>query len=150
MGTKTLYRSVSDKKMGGICGGLAEYMNLDATLIRLIVAAVIIFSGGTALILYILACFVIPEEPGPEDLSRNIHQGQGSFYRSSSAGAPPNTSAGSYYRSSSVESEPSPSSPNLDEMMKEVEKKAMQKEIEELRAKLKKYEQTQNHDKGES
>lgn len=146
MGSKTLYRSETDKKICGLCGGLAEYLNMDATLIRLIVAAVIVFSGGSALVLYIIACLVVPKEPGIGN-SHNIQQG--SVYRSETPGTGTVSSSGSYYRSSSVESH-TDSSSNIDEMMKEVEKKAMQKEIEELRTRLAQYEKNQNHDKGES
>lgn len=62
MGGKRLYRSERDVKICGLCGGLADYFNIDPTLIRLIVAAVIIFSGGSALVLYIIACLVVPKE----------------------------------------------------------------------------------------
>ena len=58
---KKLTRSMTDKKLCGVCGGLAEYFNIDATLIRLALALVTVFSCGTGLLIYIVAALVIPE-----------------------------------------------------------------------------------------
>lgn len=121
-----LYRSQKDKKLFGLCGGLAETLNVDATLLRLVVIITAIFSGGTVILLYIVASMVIPKEPGfdtnPSQLSYG-HQSAGA-YQSTYAKEPPQ--------------------PNIDEMMKDIEKKAMWKEIEELRNKLSKYEKGEN------
>ena len=59
---KRLYRSRNDYWMGGVCGGIAEYFNIDATLVRL---GLIIFGalGGSGLVAYIIAWCVIPEAP---------------------------------------------------------------------------------------
>lgn len=59
---KRLYRSVTDKQIGGVCAGLAKYFDLDPTLVRLIFI-VIALAGGPGVILYIILMFVIPEEP---------------------------------------------------------------------------------------
>lgn len=58
---KKLYRSITDKKLAGVCGGLAEYLGMDATIIRLI-WALLIFSG-VGLLAYIIAALVIPNPP---------------------------------------------------------------------------------------
>jgi phage shock protein C len=58
---KRLYRSVTDKQIAGVCGGLAKYFDLDPTLVRLIFIAISL-AGGPGLILYILLAIVIPEE----------------------------------------------------------------------------------------
>ncbi|MDT2240199.1 PspC domain-containing protein [Paenibacillus larvae] len=58
-----LYRSRRDKRITGLLGGLAEKFNIDATLLRLVVAIATIFSGGTIVPLYIIASIVIPKEP---------------------------------------------------------------------------------------
>lgn len=59
---KRLYRSRGDKMIGGVCGGLAEYFNLDANIIRVIwVAAVLL--GGVGVLAYIICWIVIPENP---------------------------------------------------------------------------------------
>ncbi len=59
---KKLYRSRTDKKICGVCGGLAKYLNTDVTIIRLIVVLLCIFAGG-GLLAYIICALVIPEEP---------------------------------------------------------------------------------------
>ena len=61
MTDKKLFRSESDKKIAGVCGGLAEYLGVDVTIIRLIWALVCIF-GGTGLIAYLIAALIIPTE----------------------------------------------------------------------------------------
>jgi phage shock protein C len=55
-----LYRSQTNKVLAGVCGGLAEYLNADPTVIRL-VWILLTFLGGSGIILYILAIFIIPE-----------------------------------------------------------------------------------------
>lgn len=60
---KKLYRSTTDKKIAGVCGGLAAYLNIDSTIIRLIWALLVIFAG-TGILLYIIAALVMPEDPG--------------------------------------------------------------------------------------
>ena len=59
---KKLYRSTTDKKIAGVCGGLAEYLSVDSTIIRLIVAAAVIFAGA-GLLAYIIAALIIPVKP---------------------------------------------------------------------------------------
>lgn len=61
---KKLYRSNTDKMLCGVLGGFAEYIDVDPTLIRIIYAAVSIFSAGfPGLILYIIAAVIIPQKP---------------------------------------------------------------------------------------
>ncbi|MDF2460783.1 MAG: phage shock protein PspC [Candidatus Saccharibacteria bacterium] len=59
---KRLYRSRKDRLIAGICGGLADYFNIDASLVRI---GLIIFSllPGPSIIFYIIAWIVIPIEP---------------------------------------------------------------------------------------
>ena len=59
---KKLYRSVSDKKLAGVCGGIAEYFGLDSTLVRVGWAVVSLFAGAGVLA-YIVCALIIPEEP---------------------------------------------------------------------------------------
>ncbi len=65
---KRLYKSKTNKKMCGVCGGIAEYMNADPTLIRV---AYLLLSFCTAsfpgLLVYIILAIVMPEEPDYED-----------------------------------------------------------------------------------
>ena len=62
MSGKKLYKSSTDKKLAGVCGGIAEYFDIDATLVRL---GWVIFSllGGSGLLAYIIAAIIIPEQP---------------------------------------------------------------------------------------
>lgn len=60
---KTLRRSRDQRMLSGVCGGLAEYLNVDATLVRLGVVALTIFTGGTGLIAYAIGWVVMPETP---------------------------------------------------------------------------------------
>ena len=59
---KKLYKSNTDKKICGVCGGLAEYLNMDATIIRLIWVLAVLFAG-CGLLAYIIAALVIPNKP---------------------------------------------------------------------------------------
>jgi phage shock protein PspC (stress-responsive transcriptional regulator) len=58
---KKLYRSATDKKIAGVCGGLAKYLNIDPTVIRVIWALIAV--GGAGILAYIICALIIPEEP---------------------------------------------------------------------------------------
>lgn len=60
--TKKLYRSKKDSMVAGVCGGIAEYLDVDATLIRLL-WIFITFLGGSGIIAYLIAWVVIPNDP---------------------------------------------------------------------------------------
>lgn len=62
---KRLYRSKYDKKISGVCGGIAEYFEIDSTMVRLL-WIISIFALGTGLIIYILASIIIPERTDVE------------------------------------------------------------------------------------
>ena len=59
---KKLYKSNTDNKIAGVCGGIAEYFNLDSTLVRL---GWVVFSllGGSGLLAYIIAAIIMPDRP---------------------------------------------------------------------------------------
>lgn len=59
---RKLYRSRSDRMLGGVCGGIAAYFNIDPTLVRLLAVGAI-FLAGSAILAYLVAWIVIPEEP---------------------------------------------------------------------------------------
>lgn len=60
---KKLYKSRNDKKFAGVCGGIAEYFEVDSTLIRLAVVLLTIFSAGIGgLLAYVLAAIIMPED----------------------------------------------------------------------------------------
>ena len=58
---KKLYRNTQDKKIAGVCSGLAEYFKIDPTIIRLIWALVSLFGPG--ILAYLICALVIPEKP---------------------------------------------------------------------------------------
>ena len=62
MSEKKLYKSSTDKKLAGVCGGIAEYFNIDSTLVRL---GWVVFSllGGSGLLAYIIAAIIMPDRP---------------------------------------------------------------------------------------
>ena len=58
---KRLYRSRTDRMLGGVCGGLAAYFGVDPTLVRLVFALLLVF-GGSGFLLYLILWIVVPEE----------------------------------------------------------------------------------------
>jgi len=63
--TKRLYRSRKQRMVGGLCGGLGEFLGMDPTLVRLIVVLITIFWPFTILA-YLVLMLVVPEEPAVE------------------------------------------------------------------------------------
>ena len=59
---KKLYRSTTDKKLAGVCGGVAEYFGCDVTIIRLIWALAVL-CGSVGFWAYIVCALVIPQKP---------------------------------------------------------------------------------------
>ncbi len=59
---KRLYKSKKDQKIDGVCAGIAEYFNIDPTLVRL-GAVVFCLLGGSGVLAYIVAMIVIPRDP---------------------------------------------------------------------------------------
>ncbi len=59
---KRLYKSSTNKKICGVCGGIAEYFNIDPTLVRLLCAVAIFFSFFTGIFAYFVAAIIIPEQ----------------------------------------------------------------------------------------
>ena len=60
--TRRLYRSRTNRKLAGVCGGLAQYFNADATLIR-VLFVILALLGGPGLVIYLLMWILVPEEP---------------------------------------------------------------------------------------
>lgn len=181
---RKLYRSSRDRKIFGVCGGLAEYLGFDATLLRILLIVVTIFSGGSLIIVYILAGLVVPQEPhiggafnggygggfggfggnGGYGGASGGNGGNGGYgWNSPPQSPPPSTGwkpgtpwpgpSGSSHAGSPggpVRPEPAQtaapraaasSAPELDAMMEDIEKKALRRELEELKARIAKFEQ---------
>jgi phage shock protein C len=60
--TRKLYRSKANRKLAGVCGGLAQYFNVDATLIRVLFVLLAVL-GGSGLVLYLAMWIIVPNEP---------------------------------------------------------------------------------------
>ena len=61
-----LYRSVDDRVLTGVAGGVAERLDADPSIIRVVWALLSVLSGGLAVIAYIVMAIVVPEDPGLE------------------------------------------------------------------------------------
>ena len=59
---KRIYRSTSDKVIGGVCGGLGEYFGIDPTWVR-VLFVLSLFAEGVGLLAYLIGWIVIPKEP---------------------------------------------------------------------------------------
>lgn len=62
MDTKQLTKSAYDKKISGVAGGLAEYFDVDPTLVR-IAFVVFALAGGPGVLVYIILALILPEDP---------------------------------------------------------------------------------------
>ncbi|OYT60046.1 MAG: hypothetical protein B6U75_02535 [Desulfurococcales archaeon ex4484_217_1] len=61
--SRRLFRSRVDKVLGGVCAGIAEYFNIDSTIVRLAFVAFFVINPIAAIIIYIAAWIIIPEKP---------------------------------------------------------------------------------------
>jgi phage shock protein PspC (stress-responsive transcriptional regulator) len=59
---KMLRRSMSDKKLFGICGGAGEYFDIDPTMIRIAYVIFTLLSGGAGILIYLLMYLIIPDD----------------------------------------------------------------------------------------
>ena len=74
---KKLYRSKTEKMLSGVCGGIAVYLNVDPTIVRLVWALVSLFSAAIpGVLLYVICVLIIPEEPDAYDTTGYYHNGQ--------------------------------------------------------------------------
>jgi phage shock protein C len=62
-----LYRSTTDKFVGGVCGGLAEFFRIDPSIVRVIWVLLTLASAGTGVIAYLIMLVVIPKRPLGEE-----------------------------------------------------------------------------------
>lgn len=58
---KRLVRTRDDKMIAGVCGGIARYTGVDATLIRILLVVAVVFGFGTGIVLYIAGWLLMPE-----------------------------------------------------------------------------------------
>jgi phage shock protein PspC (stress-responsive transcriptional regulator) len=143
----------------GVCGGLSEATGMDSTWIRILVVISFFITAGTTFMIYVIAALVISKEPrspydrgfgpgsgpfnqqDPRDYGGNStgsQYGQGSGYSQGGAYGNPSQSFGQDPRHSSKFDTGHNS--DLDSMMEDIEKKAMKKELAELRKKVEQFE----------
>jgi len=60
---KRLYKSSRDRKLFGVCGGIAEYFNIDPVLVRVGWAVATLLTIGTGILAYIVTALIIPDQP---------------------------------------------------------------------------------------
>jgi phage shock protein C len=159
-----LYRSRRDKVITGLAGGLSETLGIDSTLFRILLLISIPFTGGAVIPVYLVAALIIPKEQpynpfgsgpgapggpyGGHHHGPHGHQGGNGGYGAPGGnggyGAPGGSGGYGPYGQQQPNYNPNfdKSQPDsgLDAMMKDIEKKALQKEVEELKQKLSKYE----------
>jgi phage shock protein C len=61
--TKTLTRPRDDRKIAGVCAGIARYLGVDVTLVRIVVVVLALWPPSIGLILYLVCWIVVPQEP---------------------------------------------------------------------------------------
>ncbi|WP_400164785.1 PspC domain-containing protein [Brevibacillus sp. TJ4] len=113
MNGRRLYKSQNDRKLFGVCGGVAQFLRIDATLVRIGVVILTIFTGIPALI-YVLMAMIMPTEPrwGELDDPYDMYASGKRVYR-----------------------EPH----DLDAQLEHLEKRALVQEVQRLREELLKY-----------
>lgn len=62
---RRLYRSITEKKILGVCGGIGAYVNIDPVIVRLLFVVGALATSGFAFIVYLLMGLVVPKEPAP-------------------------------------------------------------------------------------
>ena len=87
--TDRLYRSPDDRMLTGVAGGLAEMLDFDPSIIRIVWAVLIVLTGGLALLVYIVMAIVVPERPiGVSPRGQGGTDARGRERRRRSAGDP--------------------------------------------------------------
>jgi phage shock protein C len=71
-GPKVLVRKRNGRMIAGVCAGLADYLGSDVTLVRVIVAAIAVLTGGAGILAYLVAWAIIPEEDRTIPLAENV------------------------------------------------------------------------------
>ncbi len=69
---KQLFRSRTNRKIAGVCGGLGTFFNVDPTIIRILYIMLTIISVGIGIIAYIVMWAIVPEEPGFDHQGRTV------------------------------------------------------------------------------
>ncbi|MBM7613501.1 PspC domain-containing protein [Alkaliphilus hydrothermalis] len=104
---KKLYLSRRDKKLAGVCGGIAEYFDIDATLVRLLWVLFTIMPNGAGLILYVIAAIVMTEAPRQQEVKNDSWEVEAEVEVMDDEGNPNKTEARDYAEAENIEREES-------------------------------------------
>jgi len=84
---RTLHRS-DNRMVAGVCSGIAEYFDIDTTLVR-VITALLVISGGTGLAVYLIAWLVMPDATGAVQGNRLVARLRGQGTATGTAATPP-------------------------------------------------------------
>jgi phage shock protein C len=70
--SKTLVRNRKDRMLAGVCAGVADYIGVDVTLVRVLVVVLCLFTGGAGVLAYVAAWVIIPEEGENDSIAGNL------------------------------------------------------------------------------
>lgn len=62
MENKKLYRSRKNRMIAGVCGGIADYLNTDPTIVRLVMVLLAFFGATAGIWIYLIAAIIVPNE----------------------------------------------------------------------------------------
>jgi phage shock protein C len=71
-GRRVLARARDGRMLAGVCAGVADYLGLDVTLVRVIWAVVSVITGGAGVLAYLVAWIIIPDEGQKSSLAENM------------------------------------------------------------------------------
>lgn len=72
---KKLYRSKTERRLAGVCGGIAVYFNIDPTIVRLIWAFVSLMSASVpGILIYVICALVVPDEPDAYETTAQYYE----------------------------------------------------------------------------
>jgi phage shock protein PspC (stress-responsive transcriptional regulator) len=83
---KRYYRSDTDRMLAGVCGGLAEYFNIDSTIVRLVAVLLAVFTSGAAVFAYVILAIIVPKRPIVTTAPKKSETKSGSTKSASSKG----------------------------------------------------------------
>jgi len=70
--SKVLRRSRDDRMLAGVCAGVASYLGLDVTVVRVLWAVIAIITGGAGLLAYLVAWIIIPDEGQTNSIAQDM------------------------------------------------------------------------------
>ena len=71
-GSKVLVRPRVNRIIAGVCAGIADYLGMDVTVVRLLVVLLTLFTAGTGILAYLVAWAIIPEEGSTTSIAEDL------------------------------------------------------------------------------